>query len=82
MKLLTIKQVALKVGYSPSQIWRKVKDGSFIRPARLGANRVVWPEHEVDSWILDRIIERDTHSSQTEFENRSAAMAARRAKRI
>lgn len=46
------------ISYSDAQIYRKIKDGSFPRPIRLGANRVAWPENEIDDWINARIAER------------------------
>jgi prophage regulatory protein len=43
------------VPYSTSQLYRKIKDGSFPAPVRLGENRVAWPENEIDDWINARI---------------------------
>jgi prophage regulatory protein len=39
------------IRYSRAQLWRKVKDGSFPRPVRLGENRVAWLSTEIDAWI-------------------------------
>lgn len=39
------------IRYSRAQLWRKVKDGSFPQPVRLGENRVAWLSTEIDSWI-------------------------------
>jgi len=39
------------VSYSPAQLYRKVKDGSFPHPVRLGKNRVAWLSSEIDQWI-------------------------------
>ena len=39
------------IRYSRAQLWRKVKDGSFPQPVRLGENRVAWLSTEIDAWI-------------------------------
>jgi prophage regulatory protein len=39
------------IRYSRAQLWRKVKNGSFPRPVRLGENRVAWLSTEIDGWI-------------------------------
>jgi predicted DNA-binding transcriptional regulator AlpA len=41
----------LGIKYSRSQIARRVKDGTFPRPVRLGGNRVVWRREDVINWI-------------------------------
>lgn len=58
--LLSVDEVAAKVRYSISQIYRKVRDETFPAPIRLGANRVAWPEPEIDAWINARLAERDS----------------------
>jgi prophage regulatory protein len=39
------------ISYSRAQLYRKVKDGSFPRPVRLGENKVAWLSVEIDQWI-------------------------------
>jgi prophage regulatory protein len=39
------------ISYSPAQIYRKIKDGSFPSPVRLGKNRIAWLENEISDWI-------------------------------
>lgn len=51
------------IRYSKAQIWRKVKDGSFPKPVRLGANRVAFIQAEIQQWIKDRIAERDAKAA-------------------
>jgi prophage regulatory protein len=47
------------IGYSRSQIYRKIRDGSFPRQVMLGDQRVAWVESEIDAWIDQRIRARD-----------------------
>lgn len=49
----------LGIRYSRVQIWRKVKDGTFPAPIKLGEARNAWIEAEVVAWIEQRIAERD-----------------------
>jgi prophage regulatory protein len=59
-RLIPRKALAEKgVDLSLSQLKRKVKDGSFPKPIRIGARRVAWVEAEIDAWIDQRIAERD-----------------------
>jgi prophage regulatory protein len=39
------------ISYSAAQLYRKIKDGSFPSPVRLGKNRVAWLENEISAWI-------------------------------
>lgn len=39
------------ISYSPAQLYRKIRDGSFPAPVRLGKNRVAWLENEIAKWI-------------------------------
>jgi prophage regulatory protein len=39
------------ISYSRAQIYRKVKDGTFPAPVKLGANKVAWLSIEIDAWI-------------------------------
>jgi prophage regulatory protein len=44
-------------------VLRKVADGSFPRPVRLGERRVAWVENEIIEWEQERIEERDTDNT-------------------
>lgn len=63
-KLLSKEDLPAKgIKYSTAQLYRKIKDRSFPKPVRLGANRVAWPENEIDEWINARIAERDQQTA-------------------
>jgi predicted DNA-binding transcriptional regulator AlpA len=36
-----------------------MKANGFVKPIRLGANRIAFVESEVDSWIQDQIAKRE-----------------------
>lgn len=47
------------IKYSRSQIYRKIKEGSFPQPVRLGGNRIGFIESEITRWIESLITARD-----------------------
>lgn len=62
MKLLTMKQVCEKVGYSRTQInrfWKEVEYASvgFPKPCKQ-LFKLLWSENEVDGWILAQLAKR------------------------
>lgn len=64
MKLLTKKQLKEKVGYSLSHIDRLEKSGEFpkrVKPFGLNG-RAFYVDEEVDDWITQLIMERDSCS--------------------
>ncbi len=52
------KELRRRIPFSPMQLWRKEKDGTFPRRIRLGKNRVGWIESEVEDWVEARMQER------------------------
>ncbi len=59
VRLLRLPEILRRVPYSEAHIWRLERDGKFPRRARLGANRVVWVEAEIEDWLHAKIGERD-----------------------
>jgi prophage regulatory protein len=58
IKILSNKEVRLRIPYSSVQIWRKENAGEFPRRVKLGANRIGWIESEIENWIASKIGER------------------------
>jgi excisionase family DNA binding protein len=53
-----LKDVARATGLSRPTIYRKIRDGQFPAPVKIGcASR--WLRREVQSWIRARVAERD-----------------------
>ena len=59
MRLLKIAEVKERTALSEPTIWRRIRDGSFPKPVRLGPKSVAWPETEIDQWIADLLAIRD-----------------------
>jgi prophage regulatory protein len=47
------------VKYSKCQLWRLWNAGKFPKPVKLSAVRNAWRADEIESWIEQRIAERD-----------------------
>lgn len=60
MKIIRLKDVIGSTGLGRSTIYKYVAEGAFPRPVSLGDRCVGWVESEVQGWILDRVIERDS----------------------
>ena len=48
------------VSFSDATLYRKISNGSFPRPVKLGDNTNGWVEAEIDAWASARIAERDS----------------------
>ena len=49
-RLLSIRTVSERTSLSRSEIYRRVKLGTFPRQVKIGVRRVAWPERDVDFW--------------------------------
>jgi prophage regulatory protein len=57
-RILSQKELASRVPYSPVQIWRLEKTGTFPHRIKLGPNRVGWVEAEIEAWLRERMVDR------------------------
>ena len=51
IRLLTRRQVEQACGLSRSTIYRKMREGTFPEPIRIGVRAVRWPAHELEDWL-------------------------------
>ena len=58
-KILRLPQVEEATGESRSTIYKRISEGEFPKPVKLGAKSVGWPEDEVAAYIDARIAARD-----------------------
>ena len=60
MKLLHWDDLPEKgIRYTRQHLYRRIGDGTFPRPIKIGEQRVAFVESEIDDWIAERIAERD-----------------------
>lgn len=59
MRIMRLKEVMDTTGLGRSYIYKLIADGVFPKPVPLGARATGWVSDEVESWILERIEERD-----------------------
>ena len=54
IRILRQPEVTQMTGLSRTTIWRRVQDGSFPQPVRLGpegSRAIGWPYHQVQDWL-------------------------------
>ncbi len=59
MKLLRLPAVLELVPYSKSSIYAMIERGEFVKPVKIGARAIAFPENEVDAWVAAKIAERE-----------------------
>ena len=52
---LTAREVSAKVSLSRTEIYRRIRAGTFPAPVTLGPQRVAWRLNQVESWMADII---------------------------
>lgn len=57
--LLRIDQVEARVGFRKSKIYALAKDEPLLRPVRISARCVAWPESRIDAYIAQVIAQAD-----------------------
>jgi len=57
-KFLNFKQVSDRVSLSRSPLYRRIREGKFPKPVKLGGMSR-WVESEIDAWMAALVIARD-----------------------
>src|SRR5690348_13945228 len=60
-KFLNFKQVSDRIGLSRSPLYRRIREGTFPKPVKLGAMSR-WVESEIDAWMAAQVTARDASS--------------------
>lgn len=63
VRFLRLPEVKACTKLSRSEVYRRVKAGTFPAPCKLGSRASAWAEHEVAAWIAERIAERDAKAA-------------------
>lgn len=51
-KLLSMKSVSERVGYSESKLYAMIREGDFPAGRKLATGGVRWLESDIDDWIM------------------------------
>ncbi len=57
LTILRLPQVKSRTGRSRASIYADIKTGRFVAPISIGRRAVGWLEHEIDAWIMARVVE-------------------------
>jgi prophage regulatory protein len=60
-KILRLPEVARLTGESRSTIYKRISEGDFPKPVKLGAKSVGWVEEEIAAYNEARIAARDAN---------------------
>lgn len=57
VRLIRLREVLAKTGLSRSAVYAAIQAGTFPAPIPIlpGGRSTAWPEHEVDTWLRERI---------------------------
>ena len=58
--LQRLPRVRERTGLSRSEIYRRINVGEFPAPVKIGPRCSAWHSAEIDAWIAERIVARDT----------------------
>ena len=58
-RLITINDVAERVGVSKRTVYRWINEGNFPTPMELSARIRKWTEQEVEDWIKKKVEQRE-----------------------
>lgn len=50
-RLYAIRAVVERTTLSRTEIYRRIREGTFPRQIKLGPRRVAWRERDVDEWV-------------------------------
>ncbi len=53
-RLLRLAEVRTRTALGRSTIYRKMRDGSFPEPLKIGDRAVRWRESEIEAWLAAR----------------------------
>ncbi|CAK9884224.1 MAG: hypothetical protein XXXJIFNMEKO3_00606 [Candidatus Erwinia impunctatus] len=57
--LIRLSEAQRRTGYSKAWIYRLIKQQRFPKSVKIGSRAVAFVESEIDTWINERIAERD-----------------------
>ena len=62
MRLMRLEEVCDTAGIGKTSVYKLLNEGAFPKPVSIGGRAVRWVSTEIQSWILERVEERDGHA--------------------
>ena len=62
--LIRLNEVRGRTGLSRSEIYRRIREGGFPKPVKLGEKASAWVLAEIEAWVAARIAARDAKEVQ------------------
>jgi len=59
MRLMRLKETCQMAGIEKTTAYKMINEGTFPKPVSVGGRAVRWVSTEIESWIMDRMEERD-----------------------
>lgn len=59
LTLIPLKAVLQRIPLSKTEVYRRIKAGTFPKQVRLGPSRVAFVEAEIEKWVQARAYERN-----------------------
>lgn len=60
MKLIKLKAVMECTGLARSTVYKFIAEDRFPKPVKLGSRMVAWVEGEIQEWIQEKVLTRDS----------------------
>ena len=61
-QLIRLPQVLQRVGFSKAKLYKLIAADQFPQPIKFSSRLSCWEAGEVDQWIIEKILERDSIS--------------------
>ena len=74
-RLINMKDVQARTSLSRTEIYKRMREGTFPASVALGLQKVAWVEEEVGDWIEGQLRERGQHEEWRRWRAKRAARA-------
>jgi prophage regulatory protein len=74
-RLINIKEVQARTSLSRTEIYNRMRQGTFPASVALGLQKVAWVEEEVADWIEGQVRDRGRHEEWRRWRAQRAAQA-------
>ena len=62
-RFISVKETAHRICLSKTELYDRLKAGTFPKPIALGPKKVVFLESDIDAWIKGKISDENKHAA-------------------